>query len=72
MTFTAHCTYNINADGQTERREGQLPAVIKRSPVSVTVVDGTDLRLACKLLRQLADVMEAGWDKLGDPSANVG
>ena len=55
MTFTTHCTYNIDADGRVERREGQLPAVIKRSPVSVTVVDGTDLRLACKLLRQLAN-----------------
>ena len=59
MTFTTHWTYNIDADGKIERREGQLPTVIKRSPFSVTVVDGTDLRLACKLLRQLADDMEA-------------
>ena len=72
MTFTTHCTYNIDADGQMERREGQLPAVIKRSPVSVTVLESTDLCLACKLLRQLADVMEAGRNELGDPSANVG
>ena len=58
MTFTTHCTYNIDADGQMERREGQLPAVIKRSPVSVTVVDGIDLRLAFKPLRQPADAMQ--------------
>lgn len=60
MTFATHSTYNIDADGRIERREGQLPAVIKRSPVSITVLDGTDLYLACKLLRQLADDLEAG------------
>ena len=71
MTFTTHWTYNIEADGRMERREGQLPAVIKRSPVSVTVLDGTDLCLACKLLRQLADEMEVGRNELGHASANV-
>jgi len=60
MTFTKHWTYNTDADGQTERREGQLPAVIKRSPVSVTVVNGTDLQLACKLLRRIPP----GWAAL--------
>ena len=72
MTFTTHWTYNIDADGQMERREGQLPAVIKRSPVSVTVLDGTDLWLVCRLLRQLVDDMEAGRNELGDASINVG
>ncbi len=71
MTFTTHCTYNIDSDGQVELREGQLPAVIKRSPVSVTVVDGTDLCLACKLLRQLADEMEVGRQDIGHASVNV-
>lgn len=70
MTFTTHWTYNINADGQMERREGQLPAVIKRSPVSVTVLDITDLCLACKLLRQLADEMEMGRQDIGHASAD--
>ena len=63
MTFTTHWTYNIEADGRMERREGQLPAVIKRSPVSVTVVDGTDLQLVCRLLQQLVDDMDRQRDE---------
>lgn len=47
--------YSVSAEGQIERRTNDMPAVIAWPPVSVTIPKGTDHRLACRLLRQLAD-----------------
>jgi len=47
MTYTRHVT--ITEDGQMARRQGELPAVIKRAPLSVTILDTTPCRVTAEL-----------------------
>jgi hypothetical protein len=58
MLYASHVTYAVEVDGSLERRPGQLPAAIRRAPVSCTIIDGTDQREAARLLRVLADALE--------------
>jgi hypothetical protein len=58
MTFTTHVTYNVTADGQMERREGQLPSVIKLPAISITVARNASTQVTARLLRRLADELE--------------
>jgi len=56
--FTRHHTYSLEPDGAMDRRQGELPAIIRLAPVRVSITDGTDHRLAARLLRRLADEIE--------------
>jgi hypothetical protein len=47
--------YSVSAKGQIDCRTNDMPAVIAWPPVSVTIPEGTDYRLASRLLRKLAD-----------------
>lgn len=58
MTFTTHVTYRVEADLTIERREGQLPSVIKLPALSVTVAPNATAQHTARLLRRLADELE--------------
>jgi hypothetical protein len=58
VTYARHLSIAIEADGRMERRQSELPAVIRRPPVTVSTPEGTDGRLVAKLLRRLADEIE--------------
>lgn len=57
--FAKHVTYRVEADGRIERSEGHMPAVLKLPPVSVTMPVWADPRETARLLRRLADELEA-------------
>ena len=58
MTFTTHVTYRVEDDFTIERREGQLPSVIKLPALSVTVAPNALPQATARLLRRLADEIE--------------
>ncbi len=57
--FAEHTTYRLNSDGSIERSTGQMPAVLKLPPVSVTTPAWAEPRVTARLLRRLADELEA-------------
>ena len=58
MTFARNLQFRVDADGHIDRHEGQLPAVVRLPPVSVTVPADADRRETARLLRLLADELE--------------
>jgi hypothetical protein len=58
MTFSKHWTYTLDRDGHIERREGQLPSVVKLPALSITVAPGASAQATAWLLRRLADELE--------------
>jgi hypothetical protein len=57
--FTRINSFSIKPDGHIERRQAEVPMVIKPAPVVVRIVDGTDKREALQLIRRLVDELEA-------------
>ena len=57
-TFTTHVTYRVEADGNMERTEGQLPSVIRLPAISVTMAPNATTQATARLLRRLADELE--------------
>jgi|GEM_PF-5917019 len=58
-TFSKHQTFSVDQDGNIQRRTSELPAVVKLPALSVTIGSYATPQKTARLLRRLADEIEA-------------
>jgi hypothetical protein len=61
MSFTQLITFTVTAEGLIERSTGQVPSVLRTPALSVTIAPTATAQATARLLRRLADELEAGW-----------
>lgn len=58
-TFTRHVHYRVDLDGHIERRVSEMPALLKLAPLSVSTPEDASPKVTARLLRLLANEIEA-------------
>jgi hypothetical protein len=59
IMFIRVSSFTIQADGAIERRTAEAPAITRPAPITVRIVASNDKREVLRLLRRMADELEA-------------